>query len=154
MYFPNFIIISPWKRAGPSFEKTWMPFTQGYFVPNFVEIGPVVLEKKMKSLWQQQGRQRQRKWWQQTSDKFWSEKLTWVFGSAELKKLYNLEFKKKNTAITCVPFHVQWWTLRLARCPHWYYSFCPHHTFHWGGPNLAQGRKQLRSKEISVVQRC
>ena len=25
-----------------------MPFTQGYFVPSLVEIGPVVLEKKMK----------------------------------------------------------------------------------------------------------
>ena len=35
---------------GPSFEKTWIPFTQGYFVPSLVEIGPVVLEKKM-TMW-------------------------------------------------------------------------------------------------------
>ena len=32
----------------PSFEQTWIPFTQGYFVPSLVEIGPVVLENKMK----------------------------------------------------------------------------------------------------------
>ena len=33
---------------GPSFEQTWIPFNQEYFVPSLVEIGPVVLEKKMK----------------------------------------------------------------------------------------------------------
>ena len=41
--------LSPlWEGRGPSFEQTWIPFTQGYFVPSLVEIGPVVLEKKMK----------------------------------------------------------------------------------------------------------
>ena len=30
------------------FEQTWIPFTQGCFVPSLVEIGQVVLEKKMK----------------------------------------------------------------------------------------------------------
>ena len=48
MYFRNFIIIFPWKRMGPSFEQTWIPCTQGCFVPSLVEIGPMVLEKKMK----------------------------------------------------------------------------------------------------------
>ena len=33
---------------GPSFEQTWTPFTRGCFVPSLVEIGLVVLEKKMK----------------------------------------------------------------------------------------------------------
>ena len=47
MYFHYFVIISPWKRAGPSFEQTWIPFTQGYFVPSLFEIGSVVLEKKI-----------------------------------------------------------------------------------------------------------
>ena len=37
-----------WERSGHSFEQTWIPFTQEYFVPSMVEIGPVVLEKKMK----------------------------------------------------------------------------------------------------------
>ena len=47
MYFRYFIIISPWKRWGPSFEQTWFPFTEGCIVPSFVEIGQVVLEKNI-----------------------------------------------------------------------------------------------------------
>ena len=48
MYFHSFVIISPWKRHGPSFEQTQILFTQGCFVPSLVEIGRVVLEKKRK----------------------------------------------------------------------------------------------------------
>ena len=47
MYFRYFIIISPWERAGPSFDQIWIPITQGCFVPSLVEIGPVVLKKKI-----------------------------------------------------------------------------------------------------------
>ena len=32
---------------GSSFEQAWIPFTQRCFVPKLVEIGPVVLEKKI-----------------------------------------------------------------------------------------------------------
>ena len=35
------------KGRGHSFEQTWIPFTQGCFVPSLVEIGSVVLEKKI-----------------------------------------------------------------------------------------------------------
>ena len=35
------------KERGPSFEQTWIPFTQGCFVPSLVEIGPVVQEEKI-----------------------------------------------------------------------------------------------------------
>ena len=35
------------KGLGPSFEQTWIPFTQGCFVPSLVEIDPMVLEKKI-----------------------------------------------------------------------------------------------------------
>ena len=49
-YFYYFPIISPLEKAWPFIWKTWIPFTQGYFVPSLDEIGPVVLEKKMKSL--------------------------------------------------------------------------------------------------------
>ena len=35
-------------RHDPSFESSWILFTQGEFVPNPLKIGPVVLEKKMK----------------------------------------------------------------------------------------------------------
>ena len=46
VYFRNFVIISPWKRIGPSFKITRISFILGYFVPSLVEIGPAVLEKK------------------------------------------------------------------------------------------------------------
>ena len=48
IYFGYFFIISPWKRTGPFIWTNLNPFAQGYIVPSFVEIGPVVLEKKSK----------------------------------------------------------------------------------------------------------
>ena len=36
-----------WEFIGSSFGQTWITFTQGCFVPRLVEIGPVVLEKKI-----------------------------------------------------------------------------------------------------------
>ena len=47
MYFCYFVIISSWKMRGPLFEQTWIPFTQGCIVPRLVEIGQVVLEKRI-----------------------------------------------------------------------------------------------------------
>ena len=44
MYFRYIKIIS---GRGPSFDQTWIPFTQGCFVPTLVEISPVVLEEKI-----------------------------------------------------------------------------------------------------------
>ena len=35
------------KGWGPSFEQTWLPFTQGCIVPSLVEIGSVVLKKRI-----------------------------------------------------------------------------------------------------------
>ena len=49
-----------------------IPFAQGCFVPDLVEIGNV--EENVKRLWQLQ-----RRWWTAT-DKLWSEKLTSAFG--------------------------------------------------------------------------
>ena len=43
MYFHYFVI----KGWGPSFEQTWIPFNQWWFVLRWVKIGPVVLEKKI-----------------------------------------------------------------------------------------------------------
>ena len=48
MHFRYFIIISLGKGCDPLFEQICIPLTQGYFVPSLVEIGPMVLEKKMK----------------------------------------------------------------------------------------------------------
>ena len=43
------VIISLWERAGPFiWKQTWIPFNQWHIVRSFVEIGPVVLVKKMK----------------------------------------------------------------------------------------------------------
>ena len=79
MYFRCFVIISPWKKCEPFFEQTWIPFIQGSFVPRLIEIGLVVLEKKV-NLWklyiQKDG---------QTTDNRRSENLTWSFSSGELK---------------------------------------------------------------------
>ena len=36
-----------WKLNGPNYLKPPVLFTQGCFVPSFVEIGPVFLEKKI-----------------------------------------------------------------------------------------------------------
>ena len=36
-----------WKLNCSSFKQTWIPFTKGCFLPNLVEIGPAVLEKKI-----------------------------------------------------------------------------------------------------------
>ena len=49
MYLHYFVIISPWKRAGPFIWTNLNPlaFTQGCFVPSLVEIGPVVLDKQI-----------------------------------------------------------------------------------------------------------
>ena len=74
MYFCYFKIISPWKRVGPSFEK--IPFTQGCFVPSLFEIGPMVLEEKMKmwKVYRQIGRRTDEK----STDHRWLEKLPWA----------------------------------------------------------------------------
>ena len=60
------------KGRCPAFEQTLIPFTQRCLLPSLVEIGSVVLEKKMK-MW--------KVYWQvdrQTMDNKWSEKLTWA----------------------------------------------------------------------------
>ena len=47
MYFPYFLIISPWKGAWPFIFTNRIPFTYG-FSRSLVEIGWVVLENKTK----------------------------------------------------------------------------------------------------------
>ena len=81
------------KGHGPSFEQTWIPSTQGCFVPSFVEIGPVVLEKKLK-MWKVYRRtdgQTDRQTDGQTDNRR-SEKLTWAYSSDELKRLWQTWF--------------------------------------------------------------
>ena len=46
-FFRYFTIISPWKGRDPTFEQTWIPFSQGCFETSLVEIGLAVIEKKI-----------------------------------------------------------------------------------------------------------
>ena len=41
------LLLSFGKGCGTSFEQNWISFIQGGFVPSFVEIGPIVQEKKI-----------------------------------------------------------------------------------------------------------
>jgi hypothetical protein len=41
------VIISPWTRTRPFFSTILILFTRGGFVPSLIEIGQVVLEKKI-----------------------------------------------------------------------------------------------------------
>ena len=43
-----FLWLSPlWREAGPLFEQTWIPFTQGWFVLSLIEMVLLVLQKKI-----------------------------------------------------------------------------------------------------------
>ena len=95
-----------------SFEQIWIPFPQGLFGSNLIEIGPVVLEKKIffnisdfllnkrefpspkdasYQVWLKLAQWFWRRSWKckslnsQTMDKRRLEKLTWAFSSGELK---------------------------------------------------------------------
>ena len=48
--FPLSLLSPLGNKHSPSFEQTGISFTQRCFVPSLVEIGPVVLEKKIKIL--------------------------------------------------------------------------------------------------------
>ena len=52
IYFRYFLLSPLGKGQGPSFEQTWIPFTQGSFVTSWVEIGSVFLKKEIFKFWQ------------------------------------------------------------------------------------------------------
>ena len=81
MYFRYFVIIYPWKRVGPSFiwRNLRVLITQECFVPSLVEIGLVILEKKIK-IWKVYNNA------DNDNDQIVIKKLTWAFGSVELKR--------------------------------------------------------------------
>ena len=85
IYFHNFAIISPWKRAGPFIWTNLNPLHLRMLCAKFGwnwSTGSGEEDENVKSL---QRRRRQRHRRRRTTDKFWSEKLTWAFGSGELK---------------------------------------------------------------------
>ena len=46
--FRNYLLLK--RDVGPSFEQTYIPFTQECYVPSLIEIHPVVLKKNFKFL--------------------------------------------------------------------------------------------------------
>ena len=70
------LVLSPLEKGhSPSLEQTWILLTKECFVPSLIEIGPVVQ------------RRQQRRLQRRTTDKYWSEKLTWAFSSGEVKSI-------------------------------------------------------------------
>ena len=89
IYLSNFVIISPWKRTCPFICTNLNPLHPRMlcvkFGWNWLSASGEE-DENVKSLrrgqWQRPQQQKQR---QQTTDKIWSEKLTWALGSGELK---------------------------------------------------------------------
>ena len=87
MYFPFFVIISPWKRVGPF---NWTNLNHLHPRLLFAKYGwkwpsgSGEEDENVKSLWQRQWRQQRRqsqrskRQKQQTTDKFWLEKIRWA----------------------------------------------------------------------------
>ena len=73
LLFRNYL---PLKIRGSSLAQTWIPITLGCCSPSFVEIGSVVLEKKMKTWKVFRRREGKKDGW--TTDNRWSEKLRWT----------------------------------------------------------------------------
>ena len=87
MYFQYFVIISPWKREGPFILTNLNPLHQRMLCAKFGWNWPSGSGEEdffhfvnVFSLFRNY-RRRQRR----TTDKFWSEKITWAFGSGDLK---------------------------------------------------------------------
>ena len=85
MYFHYFVIISPWKRAGPIIWTNLNPLHPRMLCAKFGWNWPSGSgeDENVKSL--QTDGQTDR----QTMDERWSEKLTWAFSSGELKNIEN-----------------------------------------------------------------
>ena len=89
MYFHYYVIISTWKKARPFIWRTLNSLHPRMLCAKFDWNWPSASgeeDENVKSLRQRQ-QQRQQKQQLLTMDKFWSEKLTWAFGSGKLKMI-------------------------------------------------------------------
>ena len=86
VYFRYFLIIFPWKRVDPSFEQTWIPFTKGCFVLIWLKLAKWFWGRRWKWGKIYDDNTNSKQWRRRrTTDILWSEKLTWAFGSCDLK---------------------------------------------------------------------
>ena len=114
MCFRYFVIISPWKRAGPFIWTNFNPLHPKMLCAKFWSSGSGEEDENVKSL-QTDGHtdgQTDR----QTTDDRWSEKLTWAFSSGELKseQTHALPFvgdgvvQREFNCISCKPCRIYW----------------------------------------------
>ena len=82
-YFCIFVIISPLMRAWSFIWTKLKPLHPRMMCTKFGWIWPSGSWEEVENVKSLRRRRRQRR--RQTTDKFWSEKLTWAFGSGELK---------------------------------------------------------------------
>ena len=88
MYFWNLVIISPWKRASPficiNLNYLYWRLLCAMFGWNW-HVGSGEEDENVKSLQQRQQQWQRQQQQRRTTNKFWSENLTWAFGLGELK---------------------------------------------------------------------
>ena len=82
MYFRYFLIVSPCKKAGPFFWINMNHLLSRMLCAKFGWNRPSGSGEEDENVTSLRQWRRQR-----TTDKFWSEKLTWAFGLGELKML-------------------------------------------------------------------
>ena len=91
MYFRYFVILSPWKRAGPFIWTNLNLLHPRMLCDKFGWNWPSDSgeeDENVKSL--QTEKQTDKQTDRQTTDDRWSEKLTWAFSSGELKNLIKI----------------------------------------------------------------
>ena len=92
MYFHYFVIISPWKKGRAlHLNKLESPSAKDALCQVWLKLAQWFWRRRwnVKSLERRQRRQRRQR---RTTNKFWSEKLTWAFGSGELKRRMRIIF--------------------------------------------------------------
>ena len=97
LQFRNYL---PLEKGGPFIWTNLNPLYSRMLCAKFglnCPSGSGEEDENVKSLRKQ--RRWQRQWWRRTTDKFWSEKLTWALGSGELK--WEKEMKRKSM-FTCI----------------------------------------------------
>ena len=108
MYFHYFVIISPWKRAGPFIWTNLNPLHPRMLWTKFGwnwPCGTGEEDENVKSL--QTDGQTDGQTDRQTTDDRWSEKLTWAFSSGELKTIEKFTINKfANSCVNHLGFNI------------------------------------------------
>ena len=128
MYFCFIVIFSPWKKAGPLMRTNFNPLYRKILCAKFGWNWPSVSgeeDEYVKSLRQRQRPQQRQRRQRRTTDKFWSEKVTWAFGSGELINIVKFECTTEHSKISsyCYSFH----TTKFGSEVHEHFKYIWHH---------------------------